>query len=109
MEISKDLGGGGGTSKNEGVIHSKVILVPQKILDKTSTFWPNALKILSKCIFQNWHKIRLLLHFHACYFSNNTYECNKTFFVVYLYFEFQIGQKPYWISLFFFALNYKQL
>ena len=31
------------------------------------------------------------------------------FLKVYLYLEFQIGQKPYWISLFFFALNYKQL
>ena len=26
----------GGRSKNEGVIHSKVILVPQKMLNKTS-------------------------------------------------------------------------
>ena len=40
---------------------------------------------------------------------------NKKFRGVYLYFEFQIkkkkkiyiGKKPYWISLFFFALNYK--
>ena len=33
-----------------GNIHSKVILVPQKILNKTSYFWLNASKILSKCI-----------------------------------------------------------
>ena len=32
------------------VIPSKVILVPQKILNKTSTFWPNFPKILSRCI-----------------------------------------------------------
>ena len=61
-----------------GVIFSKVILVPQKILNKTSTFWPNAPKILSKCIpelpWQNWHKIHFLLHFHACSFSSNSFE-----------------------------------
>ena len=39
---------------------------------------------------------------------------NKNIYVVYLYFEFQIkknnidiGQMPYWISLFFFTLNYE--
>ena len=38
---------------------------------------------------------------------------DTNFYVVYLYFDFQIkknldiGQNPYWISLFFFALNYK--
>ena len=60
------------------VIPSKVILVPQKILNKTSTFWPNVPKILSKCIselpWHNWHKIHLLLHFHACSFSNNSFK-----------------------------------
>ena len=61
-----------------GVILSKVILVPQEILNKTSTFWPNAPKILSKCIsklpWQNWHKIHFLLHFHVCSFSKNSFK-----------------------------------
>ena len=69
-----DLKMGGG----RGVILSKVILVPQKILSKTSTFWPNTPKILSKCIpelsWQNWHKIHFLLHFHAWNFSNNSFK-----------------------------------
>ena len=68
-----------GRSKNgRALILSKVILVSQKILNKTSTFWPNAPKILSKCIpersWNNWHKIHFLLHFHACSFSNNSFE-----------------------------------
>ena len=63
----------GGVDLKRGVIHSKVVLVPQKVLNKTSTFWPNAPKILSKCI-PDWHKIHFLLHFYACSFSNNRYE-----------------------------------
>ena len=61
-----------------GIILSKVILVPQKILNKTSTFWPNAPKILCKYIpelpWQNWNEIHFLLPFHACSFSNNSLE-----------------------------------
>ena len=53
-------------------------MVRQKILNKTSTFWPNAPKILSKCIpelpWQNWRKIHFLLHFHARSLSNNSFE-----------------------------------
>ena len=68
-----------GRSKNgRALILSKVILVSQKILNKTFTFWPNAPKIRSKCILElswhNWHKIYFLLHFHACSFSNNSFE-----------------------------------
>ena len=40
----------GGLDLKIGVIHTKVILVSYKILDKTSIFWPNISKILSKCI-----------------------------------------------------------
>ena len=42
----------GGRSKNGGggVICSKVILMPQKILNKTSNFWPNVSKTLNNCI-----------------------------------------------------------
>ena len=61
-----------------GEILSTVILVPQKILNKTSTFRSNAPKILSKCIpelpWQNWHKIHFLLYFSACSSSNNSFE-----------------------------------
>ena len=70
--VDPKMGAGG------GVMLSKVILVPQRTLNKTSTFWPNAPKILSKCIpelpWQNWHKIHFLLHFHACSSSNNSFE-----------------------------------
>ena len=66
--------GGGGWGR---VIFYKVILVSQKILNKTSTFWPNAPKILSKCISElpwpNWRKIHFLLHFYACSFSSNSF------------------------------------
>ena len=43
----------GGRLKNlegGGVIHSKVVSLPQKILNKTSDFRPSVSKILSKCI-----------------------------------------------------------
>ena len=75
--VDLKMGGWGGGGEG-GVILSKLILVPQKILNKSSTFWPNAPKILSNCIpelpWQNWHKIHFLLHFHACCFSNNSFE-----------------------------------
>ena len=50
-----------------------MILVAQKILNKTSKFRPNASKIL-KSLFQNWHKIPFLLHFHVSSFINNMYK-----------------------------------
>ena len=110
---------GGPDLKMGGGYLSKLILVPQKILNKTSTFWPNAPKILSKCIpelpWQNWHEIHFLLHFHACSFSNNSLKwinflCGLFIFWVSNCLKIgQVGQKPYWISFFFFALNYKQL
>ena len=60
------------------MILCKVILVSEKILNKTSTFWPNAPKILSKCIpdfsWHNCHRMHFLLHFHACSLSNNSFE-----------------------------------
>ena len=46
---------GGGvdlTIRGGGVICSKVILVPQKILNKTSNFWHSVSKI------KNWHKMQ---------------------------------------------------
>ena len=103
----------------EGVILSKVILVPQKTVNKTSTFSPNAPKILSKCIpelpWQKWFKIHFLLHFHACSFSNNSWKWINFLCGVFIFWVsnclkiVQVGQKPYWISFFFLALNYKQL
>ena len=109
------MGGGG-----EGwVIQSKVNLVPQKIFNETSNFWPNVSKILSKCIPELAQQVysrtgkRHILRFHVCCFSNNRYDWIKIF-MWYLYFEFQIkkkylniGQKPYRISLFFYVFNYK--
>ena len=41
---------GVGVGGGEELIHSEVILVPQKILNKTSNFWPSISRILSKCI-----------------------------------------------------------
>ena len=46
-----------------------VILVPQKIPNKTSNFDPMSQKYSANA-FQNGHKIHFLLHFHVC-FSNN--------------------------------------
>ena len=31
-------------------------------------------KEYSAGVFQNWHKIHFILHFHVCYFSNNRHE-----------------------------------
>ena len=66
----------GGRSKNGGVIHSKVILVPQKILSKASqvskgqTLDPVSQKY-SASVFQNWHKIHFLLRVIVYCFHNN--------------------------------------
>ena len=68
------------------VIHSKVILVPQKILNKITQ------QVYSR-------RIHFLLHFYACTFSNNRHEWTHFFmwfmcfyvFYIFLYFEFQIG------------------
>ena len=48
------MGGGGGVDlkMGGGIIHSKVILLPEKILNKTSNFCPNVSKVLSKCILE---------------------------------------------------------
>ena len=112
---------GGVDLKIGGVILSKVILVPQKILNKTSTFWPNVPKVLSMCIpelpWQNWHKIHFVLHFHACSFSNKSFKWIIFFYVVCLYWvsnSLKIGevvQKPYWISfsLLWIINNYNDL
>ena len=40
----------GGRSKNGWVIHSNIILVQQKMFNKTFNFWSDVSKILSKCI-----------------------------------------------------------
>ena len=102
------MGGG------RGLIHSKVILVPQKIFSKIFNFWPNVWKVLSKCI-PGLHKIRFLLHFHVCCFSNNRYEWIK-FFLWCIYIlslkstkqnNLDLDQKPHWIFLLFFAVDYK--
>ena len=70
-----DLKVGGGRGRS---ILSKVILVPQKILNKTLIFWP-MLQKYSASAFQNWHKIHFLLHFHACSFSSNSFEWINSF------------------------------
>ena len=102
-----------------GVIHFKVILVPQKILNKTSNLWPNISKILVASVFQNWQIITskdyisiIRLHFHICCFSINKYEWMKNFYGVFMFWvsnqknNLDIGQKPYRIPLLFFALSY---
>ena len=100
---------GRSTKRGGRVIHFKLILVPLKILNKTFNLWPNISKILIASVFQNWRKMHFLLHFHVC-FSINRYEWNK-FFMVCLYFEFQIKKSRYWskaplIFFVFFPLNY---
>ena len=58
---------GGGRSKDGGgrVIRSKVILLPQKILNKTSNFWPNVSKILNNCIPEVVQDTRLFFWFET--------------------------------------------
>ena len=65
----------------------------QKILDKTSNFWPNVSKILSNCIPELTQDTRFFFWFETL--NINTpheifYWRNKKFHVVYLYFEFKI-------------------
>ena len=67
----------------EGEIHSKVILAPQKILNKTSNFWSSVLKKILAIVFQNWRKIHFLLHCHVCCFKINRYEWMKVFYGVF--------------------------
>ena len=102
---SKNGGRGGG-----GLINSKVILVPQKYLTKLQTFDPMSQKYPAN-VFQNWRKTHFLLHFHVCCFSNHRYEgVSRGVFTLRVSNQnnnLDIGQKPYLISLFFFALYYK--
>ena len=71
------------------VILSKVILVSQKTVKKTSTFSPNAPKILSKCI-PELPKRYIFFYISMLVVSVTIAETEKKFYVVYLYFEFQI-------------------
>ena len=75
LSINGWVGHNGGVDLKMGLIHSKVILVPQKIqryLTKLPPFDPMPQEY-SASVFQNWHRIHILLHFHACSFSNNRY------------------------------------
>ena len=78
------------------VILFKLILVPQKIPNKTSTFWLDAPQKISKCIpelqWQNWHKILFLLHFHVCTSSNNSFEWIHFFMWCIYILSFKLGK-----------------
>ena len=65
--------GGGGRGVFQKLINTGATKA-QKILNKTSKFGPNVSKILIASAFQNWHKMRFLLHFHVCCFSINRYK-----------------------------------
>ena len=79
----------------------------------------NNFQLLTKC-FKNTQEVysrtgtRYIFLYVYC-FSNQRYEWIKNFTWCIYIFSFKskkkkkldIGQKPYWISLFFFALNYK--
>ena len=97
-----EMADGGG----EKVMHSKLILMPQMIINKNLHFWPNLSKILLTSVFQNWHKIYFLLHFHVCCFSINRYEWMKFFYGGLIFWvsnqkdNVDIVQKPHWISMY---------
>ena len=121
MEISKYwiMGGWKKWIINGWVRHNAV--VDLKMWGEGNPFQSNfgAPEILSKCIpelpWQNWHEIHFLLHIHACSLRNNSLKWIHFLCGVFIFWVSnclkigQVGQKPYWISFFFFALNYKQL
>ena len=81
----------------------------KRYLTKLSTFDP----VFQKCsisVFQNWHNIHFLLHFHVCCFSNNRYEWISTFlWCIYILSSKSKKYSWYWSKalLNFFAMNYE--